>query len=557
MHVGDFSTIQIKAGLASSNLKIDDTYWCVESKTWKQISMITDTQQTSTQESVPVSTSDANTTVTAKEPETFIEKVLGGIGYFGLSVLIIAARYYVQEQCKRDKTGEWNVWTWTFLSAFVACLVYAGIRGALDDKKAHVPKPFFKRGLAAIITLSLLVGTSFSPKARQAWLDFNPLRPALAYEPFGDFQREIFPSIELGFAHLSEKAVKELAIDAQDEAFAYRQRPQGSTIGVILHDVRKGDRYTIKVSSEGADPSSAYNRPYNPGLGWSHGTDQTRLLKASSYTFEATQDSPIALASPELIYDFNAISQVSQTQPINLTFEVSRNGGTPLAITQVWQVRQIHDCPIGMKSQTVTNRGDIKEEVMNTTFFFSAYVNENHPMVDELITEALNTGKVNAFTGYQHDRNSVLRQMEAIWTALEHRGIRYSSITATTGSESSVQHVRLIEDTLRSSQANCVDGSILFASIARKVGLDPVLVIVPGHCYVAIDAGNELIGVEMTMLGSRSFHEAVDWATSQSPRSITKNLFKFTRPSPNQQHFLISISDCRDFGIQPIPYHGK
>ncbi len=477
------------------------------------------------------------------------DKVAAGCG-IGLYI-------YLKHLCEKDKTGEWTVWTLTFVGMIIAALAYAGLRGALDEKTADGPKPFFKSGLTCILLLALGVGSYFSPKARQMWLDFNPLRPALAYEPFGDFHREIFPSIELGFAHLSAKAVQELVIDGPDEALVYRQRPQGSTIGVILHDVRKGDRYTVKIRSDGNSSDLTTITPARLGIGWGQATNKTHFLNESSYTFVATQDTPIALANPELIFDFKALTQTSQTQPINLTFEVSRNGGAPLTTTQVWQVRQIRDCPIGMKIQTVTNRGDIKEEVMNTAFFFSAYVNENHPMVDQLITEAINTGKVNAFTGYQRDRNTVLRQMEAIWSALENRGIRYSSITATTGSDSHVQHVRLIEDTLRVSQANCVDGSILFASIARKIGLDPVLVIVPGHCYVAIDAGNDLIAVEMTMLGGRSFRDAVEWATHLSPRSISRNLLKFTRPTQNQQHFLISIRDCRDFGIQPIPHIPK
>lgn len=485
--------------------------------------------------------------------KTTSEKIFDKAGA-GLGIgLFIALRHL----CEKDKTGEWTVWTLTFSGTIVAACAYAGLRGAFDDKTADAPKPFFKSGLTFVVLLALGVGSYFSPKARQMWLDFNPFRPALAYEPFGDFHREIFPSIELGLAHLSEKAVQELVVDGPDEALAYRQRAQGSTIGVILHDVRKGDRYTVKISSDINSSDLTTSTPVRLGIGWDQIKNNTRFLNESYYTFVATEDTPIALANPELIFDFKALTQNHQTQPINLTFEVSRNGGTPLTTTQVWQVRQIRDCPIGMKIQTVTNRGNIKEEVMNTAFFFSAYVNENHPMVDQLITEAINTGKVNAFTGYQRDRNSVLRQMEAIWCALENRGIRYSSITTTTGSDTHVQHVRLIEDTLGVSQANCVDGSILFASIARKIGLDPVLVIVPGHCYVAIDAGNDLIAVEMTMLGGRSFRESVEWATNLSPRSITKNLSKFTRPTKNQQHFLISIRDCREFGIQPIPYFPK
>jgi hypothetical protein len=475
--------------------------------------------------------------------------------FFCILLPIIFAIYYLKFSGNKIGKTDGIVWPLTSLAYLWGILGFADSRGLWNAN--YVPKPYFKRGLTFIGLLTLSIGSYFSPAAKQMWADFAPLRPALTFEPFGDFSREIFPSIELGFAHLNEKAVEQLVVDEPDEAKVYRQRPQGSTIGVILHEVRKGDHYSLKVYSDGATSDSTENPVRQLGLIRSNTKDLEQILKPSSYSFKAEADSSFALAYPELIFNFNALTRINQTQPINLTFELSRNGGSPLITTQVWQLRQLRDCPIGMRSQTVTKTGKIKEEVMNTTFFFSAYVNENHPLVERIITEAIGTGKVASFSGYQAGRASVLRQMEAIWAALEARNIRYSSITATTGSESFVQHVRLIEDTLRTSQANCVDGSILYASIARKVGLNPVLVITPGHCYVAIDYDNDLIALEMTMLGRRSFQDAVGWATHQSPNSITKNLIKFTRPSKNQRHFLIPIKECREFGIQPIPYSGK
>jgi hypothetical protein len=44
--------------------------------------------------------------------------------------------------------------------------------------------------------------------------------------------------------------------------------------------------------------------------------------------------------------------------------------------------------------------------------------------------------------------------------------------------------VRLFKDALRSAQANCVDGSAVFSSIFRHIGIEPFLVLVPGHCYM-------------------------------------------------------------------------
>ena len=37
---------------------------------------------------------------------------------------------------------------------------------------------------------------------------------------------------------------------------------------------------------------------------------------------------------------------------------------------------------------------------------------------------------------------------------------------------------------LESSQINCVDGSVLFASLLRSINIEPILVRTPGHMFV-------------------------------------------------------------------------
>jgi hypothetical protein len=66
------------------------------------------------------------------------------------------------------------------------------------------------------------------------------------------------------------------------------------------------------------------------------------------------------------------------------------------------------------------------------------------------------------------------------------------------------QRVRTIEDALKASQINCVDGSVLFASMLKAINLIPVLVRVPGHMFVGyyLDKNRKKIDfLETTMIG--------------------------------------------------------
>ena len=60
---------------------------------------------------------------------------------------------------------------------------------------------------------------------------------------------------------------------------------------------------------------------------------------------------------------------------------------------------------------------------------FAAYVNEQHPFVDKMLREALDTGIVNSFTGYQtKNKAEVYRQAYALWNALSKRDVAATAI---------------------------------------------------------------------------------------------------------------------------------
>src|SRR6202011_1600156 len=122
-----------------------------------------------------------------------------------------------------------------------------------------------------------------------------------------------------------------------------------------------------------------------------------------------------------------------------------------------------------------------------------------------------------AFDGYQAgDPSDVVKQVFAIWTAIQKHGIKYSSVTEVPGGSALVnsQFVRFLDQSVKNTQANCVDGSVLFASLLRKVGINPFLVAVPGHMYIGFylnnsedDEDREYVGLETTLIGASEVDE--------------------------------------------------
>ena len=139
----------------------------------------------------------------------------------------------------------------------------------------------------------------------------------------------------------------------------------------------------------------------------------------------------------------------------------------------------------------------------------------------------------------------------------------------------SSQHVRLIDESINNSQANCVDGSVLFASLLRKIDIEPVLVFVPGHCYLAFyldPEGQNLVGLETTLIGSESDDDTAEiaglkdivddacrqrnsWKTfcaaiAMGTQDLKDNNDKFNKDDTDYQ--TISIAAARKLGILPI-----
>ena len=98
------------------------------------------------------------------------------------------------------------------------------------------------------------------------------------------------------------------------------------------------------------------------------------------------------------------------------------------------------------------------------------------------------------------------RQVYALWNVLQKRKFRYSSVSNTSLSSNVVfsQRVRTFDDALESSQINCVDGSVLFASLLRAINIEPILVRTPGHMFVGYytdSSHKDMNFLETTMIG--------------------------------------------------------
>lgn len=229
---------------------------------------------------------------------------------------------------------------------------------------------------------------------------------------------------------------------------------------------------------------------------------ETPFYARSVSTFVLPKEHTEYIIYPDILWRYNALRDNEQAEPISVVVNVEVDGKDLGQKVRTFSVRSINECLLGFNKQLPDGR----TRYVSTRLFYAAYVNEENPLIDKVLREALNTRIVRRFLGYQSTPEMVDKQVYALWYVLQKRNFKYSSVSYSSLSSNVVyaQRVRTFEDALNSSQINCVDGSVLFASLLRAINITPVLVQMPGHMFVGYytdSAKKNLTFLETTMIG--------------------------------------------------------
>lgn len=183
----------------------------------------------------------------------------------------------------------------------------------------------------------------------------------------------------------------------------------------------------------------------------------------------------------------------------------------------------------------------------DTTDCLACWVNPRAEGVDEIVS---NSRK------YHPDRTivgggqfaSTLPQVKAIWDYLSYdMKLTYVNRAYAIGSSNKVfiQRVTTVNDTIRLQSGNCIDLTVLFASILENINISPEIILIPGHAFFAWSdhSTSETFFLETTMLGVSSFEDAVK-------RGF--DLYNTEYDSSNHQCKKIDVFKVRPKGFIPI-----
>lgn len=183
--------------------------------------------------------------------------------------------------------------------------------------------------------------------------------------------------------------------------------------------------------------------------------------------------------------------------------------------------------------------------------FIASWVTPHDLRVEKILSKAKEYAPLRRLPGYEPwkgltaQEHSTTVQAKAIYNAIRKSGLSYVKSSTTLGRNLNVtQRIRMPHESLDQSAANCIDASVMFASAFENLGMDPIIVLVPGHAYVGVRVARgsqRFLFIDVALTGRSTFEAAV--------RSAENGLAKFG-PSDITR---ISIDQARDRGIYPMP----
>lgn len=256
----------------------------------------------------------------------------------------------------------------------------------------------------------------------------------------------------------------------------------------------------------------------------------------------------------------SAVATLNDLQPATLRITVEQTIPTTRLLYDKTQDIRLHARDTALLAVKAPDGSYV-----DLTDYLAAWVTPRHLEIEQLLRRAAEHHPDGQFVGYQgastlaHGAEIVRDQARAIFTALKKDAdLTYIHSALNLGKQQGqvTQRVRLPSESLAAGgSANCIDGTVLFASLLELASIDPLIVIVPGHAFLGwriwrrVDRYEFL---ETTMIGSDDFAPAQQAAQDQYDDVLMKGYFSRGLFDPGGFARLVDVAACRENGIYAL-----
>lgn len=195
-------------------------------------------------------------------------------------------------------------------------------------------------------------------------------------------------------------------------------------------------------------------------------------------------------------YESGLIAQIAPGETVRVTpFEVSPDASALGKLTE--RVTTAFTMTVSSQDETLCEEHcEIEfmpyDHWLGTTILpqsIASFVTPNHPAINDLVRTTADVLKLLAgssvLSAYQSgDGLAVRQQIAAVFAAIHQRGIVYRGMPASY--EVVGQRVTMPDQVLATKIGNCIELTLLMASVLEAIGLNAVIVLQRGHAYLGV-----------------------------------------------------------------------
>lgn len=196
---------------------------------------------------------------------------------------------------------------------------------------------------------------------------------------------------------------------------------------------------------------------------------------------------------------------------------------------------------------TVLSRNDMvwmEEDGTDNSKYIAKWVTKNNKEVKELVRVAAEYNNQfcgrHAMIGYLGTPDDVLCQMASLFAAVsDHFKVTYIAALESYQT-TNAQSIKLPEEVLTEKSGLCIETAILMAAAMENLSMEPVIIIIPGHAWVAVK----------TYAGAPTYYH-LETTMLDSPVLDALNQGETNWAENSNQAKVIDIKKAREEGIQP------
>ena len=183
--------------------------------------------------------------------------------------------------------------------------------------------------------------------------------------------------------------------------------------------------------------------------------------------------------------------------------------------------------------------------------FIASWITPHDERVEEILRQAKEFMPGRRLPGYEPEKSAdgqeqmTYSEARAIYKALQDAGVSYVKSSMTLGDhQDSSERIRMPEVSLRDVSANCIDGVVMYASLFENLGMEPVVVLVPGHAYVGVrlsPKSSKYLYIETAITGRASFEDSI----ASAARGVATYKAADT--------IRVAVAEARSLGVFPMP----